>query len=201
MNGKGQINIRCIRQKQWKHAKNRQVDVYNLYWLLVRAVIAQSIWSWATGWTIGVLGFDFRWGLGDILFTTASRTALELTLPPIPWVPVALSVRVKRPGREATTHLHLVPRSNNAWSCTSTPQYAFMAWCSVKAQGHLYLYWLLVAAAAVDMVHCAKVNEKTNKIKSQHKKDQEKTKTKFRVIKRCKHSEKWNSDTKDKGEE
>jgi len=25
-----------------------------------------------------------------------------------------------------------VPRSNNAWSYTSTPQYAFMAWCLVK---------------------------------------------------------------------
>jgi hypothetical protein len=40
-----------------------------------------------------------------------------------------------------TTHLHLVPRSKNEWSYTSTPQYAFMAWCSVKrkAQGQLYL--------------------------------------------------------------
>jgi hypothetical protein len=33
-----------------------------------------------------------------------------------------------------TTHLHLVLRSKNEWSYTSTPQYAFMAWCSVKAQ-------------------------------------------------------------------
>jgi hypothetical protein len=31
-----------------------------------------------------------------------------------------------------TTHLHLVPRSKNEWSYTSTPQYTFMAWCSVK---------------------------------------------------------------------
>jgi hypothetical protein len=31
---------------------------------------------WATGWTIGVLGFDFRPGLGNFLFITASRTAL-----------------------------------------------------------------------------------------------------------------------------
>jgi hypothetical protein len=27
----------------------------------------------------------------------------------------------------------------NAWICISTPQYAFMAWCSLKAQGQLYL--------------------------------------------------------------
>jgi len=26
-------------------------------------------------WTIGVLGFDFRWGLGIILFTTASKSS------------------------------------------------------------------------------------------------------------------------------
>jgi hypothetical protein len=31
-------------------------------------------------------------------------------------------------GREAD---RLVQRSKNGWSCTSTPQYAFMAWCSV----------------------------------------------------------------------
>jgi hypothetical protein len=31
-----------------------------------------------------------------------------------------------------TTHLRLVPRSKYWWSCTSTPQYAFMAWCSVR---------------------------------------------------------------------
>jgi hypothetical protein len=29
---------------------------------------------------------------------------------------------------------------NNAWSCTSTPQYALMAWYAVKVQGQLYLY-------------------------------------------------------------
>jgi hypothetical protein len=31
-----------------------------------------------------------------------------------------------------TTHLHLVPRSKTERSYTSTPQYAFMAWCLVK---------------------------------------------------------------------
>jgi hypothetical protein len=45
----------------------------------LRAVIAQSVWRWATGWMIGFLGFDSRWGLGIFLFTTASRTALRPT--------------------------------------------------------------------------------------------------------------------------
>jgi hypothetical protein len=73
--------------------------------------------------------------LGIFLFTTASRTALGPTQPPIQWVPGALSLGVKRPGVKLTTHLHLVPRSKNEWSYTSTPPYAFMAWCLVKALG------------------------------------------------------------------
>jgi hypothetical protein len=57
------------------------------------------------GWTIGVLGFDFRRGLGIFLFTTASRTVLGLTKPPIQWVPGVLSLGVKRPCREADDSL------------------------------------------------------------------------------------------------
>jgi hypothetical protein len=45
-------------------------------------------------------------------------------------------------GAKLTTHPHLVPRSKNECSYTSTPQYAFMAWCLAKAQGQLYLYLL-----------------------------------------------------------
>jgi hypothetical protein len=58
-------------------------------------------YCWATGWAIGVLGFDSRRGLGIFLFTNASRTALGPTQPPIQWVPGALSLGVKRPRREA----------------------------------------------------------------------------------------------------
>jgi hypothetical protein len=50
---------------------------------------------------MGVLGFDSRRGLGIFLFTTACRTALGPTKPPIQWLPGALSLGVERPGREA----------------------------------------------------------------------------------------------------
>jgi hypothetical protein len=66
-----------------------------------RAVLTQLVYLWAMGWTIGVLGFDSRRGLGSFLFTTASRTALGPSQPPIQWVLGALSLGVKRPGREA----------------------------------------------------------------------------------------------------
>jgi hypothetical protein len=85
-----------------------------------------------TGWTIGVLGFYSRRGLGIFLFTTASRMALGPTQPPIQWVTGVLSLRIKRPGRETD---HSPPSSaevKNEWSYTSTPQYVFMAWCLVK---------------------------------------------------------------------
>jgi hypothetical protein len=61
-------------------------------------VIARSVKHWATGWTIGVLGFDSRRGLEMFLLTTASRTALWSTQSPDQWVLGALSLGVKRPG-------------------------------------------------------------------------------------------------------
>jgi hypothetical protein len=69
---------------------------------------------------IGVLGFDSRRVLGIFLFT-ASRTVLGPTQPRIQWVPGALSLGIKRPGREADHSTHLVPKSKNVWSYTSTP--------------------------------------------------------------------------------
>jgi hypothetical protein len=85
-----------------------------MYSETVRAVIAQSVYRWVTGWTIGVLGFDSREGLRIFLFTTASRKALGPTQPPIQWIPGALSLGVKRPGREAD---HSPPSSAEVKEC------------------------------------------------------------------------------------
>jgi hypothetical protein len=43
----------------------------------------------------------FLAGLGIFFFTTVFRTAVGPTQPPIQWVPGALPLGVKRPGREA----------------------------------------------------------------------------------------------------
>jgi hypothetical protein len=48
------------------------------------------------------------------------------------------SLGVKRPGREADHSSPSSAKVKNEWSYTSTPQYAFMAWC--LAQGQLYLF-------------------------------------------------------------
>jgi hypothetical protein len=78
--------------------------------------------------TIGVLGFDSRRGLGIFIFTTASRTSLGPTQPPIQRVPGALFLGVNRLEREAD---HSPPSSaevKNAWSYTSTPP-STSSWC------------------------------------------------------------------------
>jgi hypothetical protein len=48
------------------------------------------------------------------------------------------SVLLSRFNYVLTTHLHLVPRSRMRGALLPLPQYAFMAWCLVKAQGQLY---------------------------------------------------------------
>jgi len=63
---------------------------------------------------MGVLVFDSRRGLGIFLFTTASITALKPIQPPIQWVPGALSLGVKRLGREAE---HSPPSSADMKEC------------------------------------------------------------------------------------
>jgi hypothetical protein len=65
---------------------------------------------------------------------------MELKDVPFQWVPGVLSLEVKRPEREADNSPPSGAEVKNAWSYTSTPQYVFMAWCSVKAQGQLYLH-------------------------------------------------------------
>jgi hypothetical protein len=93
--------------------------------------------------TSGLLLFGFsHLNLVCIFLFQASRTALGPTQPPIQWVPGALSLGVKRLGREAD---HSPPSSAGGQRMSGAipplPQHAFMAWCSVKkAQKQLYLY-------------------------------------------------------------
>jgi len=76
----------------------------------------------------------------NFLLTTVPRPTLGPTQLPIQWVPGALFLGVKLPGVKLTTHLHLVPTSRIRGAIPLLLQYAFMVWCSLKAQGQLYLY-------------------------------------------------------------
>jgi hypothetical protein len=66
------------------------------------------------------VGFESRQGLGIFIFTTESRPNMEPTQPPIQRVPGALSLGVKRPGREADHSPPSTAEFKNAWSYTST---------------------------------------------------------------------------------
>jgi hypothetical protein len=76
------------------------LTVFSIIKINLKSVNTMSVERWAADWMIGVLGFDFRRGLGIFLFTTASRTALVPNQPPIQWVPGALCLGAERPGRE-----------------------------------------------------------------------------------------------------
>jgi len=67
-----------------------------------------------------------------LLFSATSRPVLEPTQPPVQWVTGVLSLGLKQPEREAS---HSPPSSAEFEECVElylNPQYAFMAWCSVK---------------------------------------------------------------------
>jgi hypothetical protein len=88
------------------------------------------------------LGFDSRRGVGILLFTTVFRPALVPTQPPIQSVTGALSLRVKRPGREAD---HSTPSSAEVKECVELYFHSPIRLNSVvlslkKAQVQLYLY-------------------------------------------------------------
>jgi hypothetical protein len=94
--------------------------------------------NFAKSWTIGVLGFDCWWAQGIFLFTTAPRTALGPTQPPIQWIPGALSLEIKRLGREAD-HSHPSSAEVKEWVelYLHSPNMPSWRGAQLKAQGQL----------------------------------------------------------------
>jgi hypothetical protein len=89
---------------------------------------------------IGVLGFDSRRELGIVLFTTASRTPLGHTQPPIQRVQGALSLGVKWPGHEDD---HTPPSRAEVKECVELYLYSPIRLHGVVlsyAQGQLHLH-------------------------------------------------------------
>jgi hypothetical protein len=98
---------------QVSHPYNETIHLPHQIWFshLATNETAQSLQRLTTGWTIGWLWFESRWGLGIFHFDTVSRPALGPKQPPIQWVPGALSLGVKRLGRKAD---HSSPSSAEA---------------------------------------------------------------------------------------
>jgi hypothetical protein len=80
----------------------------------------------ATGYGLDDRGVGVRVPEGSRIFSMSFRPFLESTKLPIQWVRGALSLGVKRPGREAE---HSTPASaevKKIWIYTSTPPYALV---------------------------------------------------------------------------
>jgi hypothetical protein len=85
----------------------------------LRAGIAQ--W-YSSGLQLGWSGVRVPAGAGNFLFTTTCRPALGPTQLHIKWVTEALSLGVKRPGRQADhSSLHLAPSSRKRGAITPLP--------------------------------------------------------------------------------
>jgi hypothetical protein len=61
------------------------------------------------------------------LFSISSRPALRFTQPLIQLVPGALSLKVKRPGRESDNSTPVSAEVKEIWIYTSTTPYVFKA--------------------------------------------------------------------------
>jgi hypothetical protein len=76
------------------------------------------------------------------IFSESSRPALRPTQPPIQWVPWALSLGIKRPGREADHSPPISAEVKKTWVYISTPAYAFIALCLIKHRDNFtFLRW------------------------------------------------------------
>jgi hypothetical protein len=80
-----------------------EIQMESLYYVVILWCYSDSSVGIALGYRLDDRDSRVRFpgGLGIFLFTSASRPDLGPTQPPIQWVPEALSLGVKRPGREA----------------------------------------------------------------------------------------------------
>jgi hypothetical protein len=110
--------------------------MYKFWFFLVTANVTSLQYSdYATSWTTG-LRFLAREGYFSLRHRVQTGTGahpascLMGTRGLFPWGKAA--------GREADRFAEI----KNAWSCTATPPYVFMAWCSVLTEHHaMKTYW------------------------------------------------------------
>jgi hypothetical protein len=77
----------------------------------------------STGYGLDDRMIGFRFPAGAVNFSHRRRVQTGSGAHPVGIG--AVSLEVKRKGMKLTTHLHLLPRSKNAWSYASTPAIRF----------------------------------------------------------------------------
>jgi hypothetical protein len=81
----------------------------------------------------------------------SSISVLEPTQLPIKWEPGALSLGVKRAGREADHSPPASAEAKNALVYTPTPPYVLVTQCLIsEAQGQLYLFVIELLCSHID---------------------------------------------------
>jgi hypothetical protein len=74
-----------------------------------------------------------------VTFSTVSRSILRHTKPLIQWVPMVLSLELKRPLHEVDYSPLSSAEVKNVWSYTSTLSYGFMLWCLIEHREFIFM--------------------------------------------------------------
>jgi hypothetical protein len=116
----------------------KQAQLQNLrFWV-------STIWSpdssvgLALGYGLDDREFESRQGAGNFPLHHRVQTGSGTHQTSYPMSTRGSFPGVKRPGREVD-HSPSSAEVKNVWSYTSTPQYTFMVWCSVKEKEYLQL--------------------------------------------------------------
>jgi hypothetical protein len=106
-----------------------QTVEYKTSLIYSRSRSRNSVVGIATGYRLDDRGVGVRGPVGSRFFFSPRRPDRFWgpTQPPIQWVPSALSLGVKRQGREADHSSPTSPKIKKMWIYTSTPPYSFMA--------------------------------------------------------------------------
>jgi hypothetical protein len=129
---------------RFRHVEKHNITITVLwdYWFLITLLPANKrrdssvVQRWARSWMIGV-----RIPAEARNFSLHHHVPTGFGARPASY---SMGTRNSFPGSKngrgvkLTTHLHLVPRSRMRGAIPPFPQYAFMAWCWVKAWGQLF---------------------------------------------------------------
>jgi hypothetical protein len=110
--------------------------IFSNTWIATfHTLLALTFIQWySAGLQAGSSGVRVPAGAGNFSLHHRVQTGSGANLASYPMGTRGSSLGVKRPRGEANHSSPCSAEVMNTWSCNSTLQYAFMAWCSLKAQ-------------------------------------------------------------------